>query len=358
MKNLIRSRAGRAWALIAIVVLALFVLQATGWVNWSSFRMFERVEHLRLGAYEGDVGALEWIAQEQGFYDQIGLAVEIKGYPSGKEAADALKAGQVDVATASEYVVASRSFSEPDLRILGNIAYYRNKGIIGRRDRGIGAPADLKGKRIGVTSPSGAEYTLNIFLALHGLTVQDVTVVNLSPKQIVDAMETGGIDAAITWQPHVQAIEKKLGDNAISFQGEGLDTYLLVLVTLKDNLASSNGALNKLMRALVLAEEWVLAHPSDAKRYIAKRFSLDAAYVEAIWNRMQLAVTLPQELLIAMDSEARWLSSRERQSGAIPNFSGFIWAGPLTAANPLAVTLYTDTKPPGNTPPNTPSAER
>lgn len=352
----INNRAGRALALIAIAVLVLLGFQAAGWVNWNSFRSFERVEHLRLGAYEGDVGALEWLAKDQGFYAKVGLDVEIKGYPSGKEAADALKAGQVDVATASEYVVASRSFSEPDLRILGNIAYYRNKGIIGRRDRGIGTPADLKGKRVGVTSPSGAEYSLNVFLALHGLTVQDVVSVNLSPKQIEEAMEAGSIDATITWQPHVQAIEKKLGANAISFQGDGLDTYLLLLVTREGNLAATNSALNKFMRALVLTEEWVLAHPDDAKRYLVQRFALDPAYVESQWQRMQLAVTLPQELLIAMDSEARWLASRDRRSGAIPNYAGFIRAEPLKAANPLAVTLYAES--PGNTRPSAPSPER
>lgn len=356
LKHLISSRAGRAVAAVAALALALFALQAAGLLNWHGLRTYDRIEHLRLGAYEGDVGALEWIAKDMGFYDKVGLDVEIKGYPSGKEAADALKAGQVDVATASEYVVASRSFSEPDLRILGNIAYYRNKGIVGRRDRGIGKPADLKGKRIGVTSPSGAEYSLNVFLALHGLTVQDVDSVNLAPKQIVEAMESGSIDATITWQPHVQSIEKKLGANAVSFQGDGLDTYLLLLVTREENLVATNGALNKLMHALVLAEEWVLAHPGEAKRYLAKRFALEPAYVEYLWPNMQLAVTLPQELLIAMDSEARWLASQNRRSDPIPNYAGFIRAEPLKAANPLAVTLHAET--PGSARQRTPSPER
>ncbi len=311
------------------------------------FRAPVTIDHLRLGAYEGDVGALEWIAKDQGFYQKVGLDVAIKGYPSGKAASDALKKGEVDVATASEFVVASRSFTEPDLRILCNIAYYGNKGIIGRRDRGITKAADLKGKRIGVTQPSGAEYSLNVFLALHGLTVKDVTPVNLAPDQLVNAIQMGSIDAAITWQPHVQSIEKILGANAISFLGDGLDTYLLLLVTQSEKLADSKIALNKLMKALIMAENWVVNHPAEARQYVANRFKLDALYVELQWKRMQFAVTLPQELLSALDSEARWLAST--QSAAIPNYAGFIWAEPLKLANPLAVSLYTEAQVPGDT---------
>lgn len=320
----------------AIASLAAFAFQPSALMRWLG--CCGPQDSIRLGAYEGDVGALGWIAQDQGFFKKVGLDVTVTGYPSGKEAADALQAGTVDIAMASEYVVASRSFQEPDLRVLGSVAFYRNKGIVARRDRGIASPADLKGKRIGVTSPSGAEYSLTVFLALYGLTVQDVKPVKLSPQQIVEAITKGEIDAAITWDPHVRTIEQALGPNGISFQGDGLDVYLL-LVTRQDVVAKSGKAMTKLMRALVLAEEWVKAHPEEAKGYIASRFKLDPAYVESMWWRTQLAVTLPQELLTAMDSEARWLDEQDGTRDSIPNFALFVRTDELLAVKPEAVTL-------------------
>lgn len=344
MSALGRRQGDRRWQwllgalLAAAVAVALarpaFLEQLAEWTGLGT------ADQLRLGAYEGDVGALQWIAQDQGFFDKVGLKVQISGFDSGKAALDALDAGQVDVATASEYVAATKSLEDPQLRIFGNIAYYRNKAVVARRDRGIESPADLKGKRIGLTSPSGAEYTFYVFLALHGLTANDVTTVNLKPQQIVEAMEKGEIDAAITWQPHVQAIEQRLGAGSVSFEGSVFDVYLLLL-TQQATLEAGTRPVRKLLRALVLAEEWVRQHPAEAKQFLVRRFGLDAAYVAAMWPKMQLAVTLPQDLLVAMDGEARWLLEKDGKTGAdIPKFTGFIAAEPLREVKPAAVGLF------------------
>jgi NitT/TauT family transport system substrate-binding protein len=330
---------------IAVVALALLAVQPASLMEWAHLGAGGSGERLRLAAYEGDVGALEWIAHEKDFFGKVGLSVEMKGYASGKEAMVALNTGLVDVATASDFVVVAGSFTDPELQVLGNISCYRNKGIVGRRDRGIAKPADLKDKRIGLTSPSGAEYTLHVFLARNGLTDKDVTTVNLLPQGIVDAMTRGSIDAAITWQPHVQALQAGLGADGVTFEGSVSDVYLL-LVTHKDVLAAKDKAMTKLLRALVLAEEWARSNPEQAKALIAGRFGLDAAAVEAQWRRMQLAVTLPQELPVAMDGEARWLAKRDGKTAtAIPNYSTFVASEALRNVKPSAVTLSADTGP-------------
>lgn len=299
------------------------------------------VEQLRLGAYEGDVGALEWIAKDKGFFEKVGLNVDIKGYPSGKAATDALRAGQVDVATAAEFVFASLSLGDNRLRILGNICHYRNKAVLGRRDRGIVAPGDLKGKRVGVTMPSGAEYSLHVFLAQQGLTLPDIVPVSLGPKELVDALVAGSVDAALTWQPHVQTLESRLGKGVVTFPGDSYDQFLLLIAS-QETVAARESAIRKLLGGLLLAEEWVLNHPEEAKRYLASRFQLDPGYVAMLWPRMRLTVNFPQELLTALDGEASWLLKRGAKSAtaSIPDFAKFILTGPLKSVRPEAVTVF------------------
>lgn len=313
-------------------------------VQWPAtvFAMGEalRVENLRLGAYEGDVGALEWIAKDKGFFDKVGLNVDIRGYVSGKAATDAMMAGQVDVTTASEFVFVSLSLTDPQLRILGSISHYRNKAVLARRDRGIATPTDLRGKRVGVTMPSGAEYSLHVFLALQGMTMSDIKPVALAPQALVEALDRGGIDAAITWQPHVQEIEKKLGAQGVIFPGDSYDIFLLLL-TRQDYAQRQDGALRKLFAGLALAEEWVRMHPDEARRYIATRFKLDTAYVAMLWPQMRLTVDFPQELMTALDGEAGWLLRREgKPASLLPNYADFIHPAPLKRVRPQAVTVF------------------
>jgi hypothetical protein len=88
-----------------------------------------------------------------------------------------------------------------------------------------------------------------------------------------------------------------------------------------------------------MAQDWVAADPDRAKQWLARRFSLDPAYVNTLWPDMQLAVRLPQEILEVMDGEARWLA-RKGDRSASPDFARTLHALPLLSVKPEAVTLF------------------
>jgi NitT/TauT family transport system substrate-binding protein len=191
-------------------------------------------DQLTLAAAAYLTGALVYVAEDQGFFEKNGLAVTIKNYGSGKDCADALINGEVDIATSAGFVFVSNSFDHADLRVFGTVATAQVKELVARKDKGITAIDDLAGKKIGVTRKSGAEFLLGVFLTFNALSFKDVDLVDLKASEIVEAMSNGDIDAAFTWDPYTYNLKKELGENAISWFG-GQD----LLKTIMKNLKSS-----------------------------------------------------------------------------------------------------------------------
>ena len=107
------------------------------------------VEEVTVAA--GKSAVLVYVAQDQGFFQENGLDVQIEDYDAGKLATDALLAGEADIATASEVVLVSNSFDHDDLRGWGVIASFQKHKLIALKDRGIDEIADIKDKKLGVT---------------------------------------------------------------------------------------------------------------------------------------------------------------------------------------------------------------
>jgi NitT/TauT family transport system substrate-binding protein len=71
--------------------------------------------------------------------------------------------------------------------------------------------ADLKGKKVAASAPGTAPYfTLAWFLRKNGLSVKDVSVVNLEPQAAANAFVTGqDISAAMTYEPYLSIVRAK-----------------------------------------------------------------------------------------------------------------------------------------------------
>ena len=74
--------------------------------------------------------------------------------------------GEVDVATASEFVVANNAMQNASIYAFGSVSKYLNLYIVARTDKGINSVSDLAGKRIGVALGTGNQFYLGRYLEL------------------------------------------------------------------------------------------------------------------------------------------------------------------------------------------------
>ncbi len=294
------------------------------------------VEEITVAAAEYLTGALIYITEDQGFFEENGLDVTITGYRSGKACADALINGEVDISTSAGFVFVSNSYEYTDLRVFGTVATKQVKELVARKDKGITTINDLVGKKIGVTRKSGAEFLLGVFLTFNALSHEDVELVDLTAPEIVEAISNGDIDAAFTWDPYTYNIKEELGDNAISWFG-GEDFYF-VLLTKEDWIENNPAAAERFMKSVLEAENYIEDNSEEAKEFVKNRFDYESDYIDYSWPNQEFAVILEQAMLITFEDQARWsINQGLTDATEVPNYLDFIHMDALEKVKPEAI---------------------
>ncbi|MBL7073882.1 NrtA/SsuA/CpmA family ABC transporter substrate-binding protein [candidate division KSB1 bacterium] len=294
------------------------------------------VKKITLAAYAGETGALVYVAEVQGYFEENGLDVTIKDFQSGKAAADALIAGEADIAASADFVFVSNSFDYTDLRVFGTVATVEVKELVARKDKGITTIDDLIGKKIGVTKRSGGEFALGRFLIFNALSYKDVELVDLKPGEIVEAVLNGDIDAGFTWDPNVYDIKEELGDNAISWPG-GQDFYF-VLLTKEDWIKNNPAAAKRFIKSVLEAEDYIKDNSEEAKEFVKDRFDYESDYIDYSWPKQEFTVTLEQAMLISFEDQARWrINNKLTDATRVPNYLDYIYLDALEEVKPGAI---------------------
>jgi len=262
-------------------------------------------------------------------------------YEAGKYAVTDLLAGKLDAALASEMVAAEQILEGASLlRILTSIATLDMNSIVADRARGISRPVDLKGKTVGVTRGTTGEFFLGVFLTFQGLTLEDVQLVNLRPKELQAALAQGRVAAVSTWEPFAEEVKTALGDRGLAWSSQCGQDYYWLLLSAAPTVAGKQPALVRLVRALARAQAFVAQHPGAARGILAARLGWTPAYLGRFWPQGKYALQLNQALVLAMENEAYWLLNHHlAPPQPVPNFLAYMDTSVLAAAKPEAVQI-------------------
>jgi NitT/TauT family transport system substrate-binding protein len=145
------------------------------------------------------------LAKEAGIFKKHGLDVDLKKIPQ-KDRHLAIASGDVQcAATTVETWVVWNANGVATRQIFQMDKSYGADGMAVRSN--IAKIADLKGKTVAASAPGTAPYfTLAWFLRKNGLSVKDVTVVNLEPAAAAQAFVAGQNDAAMTYEPYLSTV--------------------------------------------------------------------------------------------------------------------------------------------------------
>lgn len=287
--------------------------------------------------------ALILLADDQGFFARNGLVVTANLYPYEHMAMERFEQGEVEFVMTSEFTFVRSSLKEgnEDLRIIASAATVASQGLVARRDHGIAQPVDLRGKRVGVQLDSVLEYTLDRFLALHAIPAAAISKIPLSYERCVDAILKGEIDATVLFDLPLVGVRRQLGEQALTWSTNFTQPHYWPIVGRQQLLAAKPERVQRLLRALLDAQEFARAQPDQADSILIERWHFAPEFLRRARETTRLEVSLEQSMIVAMEDEANWLQARfpPDKRPALPNFLRFIDLGALVAVRPKAITI-------------------
>jgi len=337
---------GSRGRIVSLLILAAAVLAGGVYYHLDTLeRYLARAPHVRekvtLGLARESLAALAMIAQARGFFAYSGLDVQVKEYKSGQLALAGFLGGETDVVTTADIPIVFESLQRQDFSIIATIGSSDNEPrLIARKDRGIGRPEDLRGKRVATQKASAVHFFLHMFLLQNGMTTGDIDLGFMKADDLVPALAEGRIDAFSMREPYISQAAKALGDNAIVFAKPGLYRKTFNMVAAPDLLKSHPNVAPRLVQALVLAEGFALKYPQEAIAIVAKALGSKPEEIAAIWPDSNLKVSLDQSLLISLEDEAQWIIGNKLAAARhAPSYLELVHLDALKAVDPILVSV-------------------
>jgi NitT/TauT family transport system substrate-binding protein len=243
------------------------------------------------------------------YASEEGIAITISDVAGLSKGMEALLGGSVDVApgglTQAIQVAAEGRYvrcflvmySRPTLSLVVAPA------MLGK----IRTITDLKGRRVGVTSPGSPTHQfLNFLLVSHGLSPADVGVVSVgSSATSIAALEHGKIEAAVLVASAITTFERRYPKAA-----------LLADTRTEEGARQVFGVATIPMSGLDGREEWLRTNPDTARRFV--RAVKKAMQWMATHSAEEVRTSIPETLRMP-DAEADLEAIRQAQGTISPD---------------------------------------
>ena len=297
------------------------------------------VENITIGVVP-QFSYLVLLAQEKGYFKENRLNVIVKNYQTGPPIIQDILDGKLDAGVTAEFVFVRNSFNGEDIKMLSSISNSHVLRFVARSDHDIKTPADLKGKKVGVTKGASTEFFLDRFLVFNGMTSKDIVIVNLTPKEIVNKMLDGTIDASMPFSNDVYTIENTLGNKVISWDGQVQDSYTVLLAKGKF-ITDHKGAIEWFERSLLQAQDYSEANKNEAVAFFAKIANLNDQDALKFYSQFRPEVSLYQSLLLVLENQAQWMiDNKLTDKTVIPHYVDYFYIDALKKVKQEAVTIY------------------
>ncbi|GAB7048674.1 ABC transporter substrate-binding protein [Catenuloplanes indicus JCM 9534] len=268
-----------------------------------------------------------YVAKEKGFFEEVGLDVDIQvGTGSGENMA-ALQSGAADFAPVDStgYMLTKANGKTEGITAVAAVQQRSMVGIMTLDDKGITTPKDLEGKKLGDQNGATTSILFPLYAKLAGFDDKKVTIVPTEAGALGPALGQGRVDAIGQFVVGQPLIEKAAGGGtrkavSLPFSDVITDLYGHFLLT-SDKIANENPEMaQKFATALLKGMDYSINNPKESADILAKAVpetDVEVAAAEMVIMKTYTIGDAPKLGVVDADRVAKVIAILEG-AGSIP----------------------------------------
>ncbi len=231
------------------------------------------------------------VADELGYFEKFGLEVEIIAPADPSDPPKLVAAGKADLAVSYQPQLHLQVHEGLPLIRVGTLVATPLNCLLVLDDGPVQSIADLKGRKLGYSVAGVEEVLVEAVLAQHGLTVDDVELINVN-WALSPSLMSGQVDAVIGAYRNFELNQMKIEEvpgRCFYIEEEGVPSHdELIYVANTDSLDAD--LITRFLAATELATQFIVNHPEESWQV----FSSTAKELQDQLNEMAWFDTIPR----------------------------------------------------------------
>ena len=277
-----------------VLVLALAVFLVMGSASAGLFDFLgggDSGNTVKIGYLPSDHDAALFVADAQGLYKNKGINTELVQFNNGGDLMTAMASGDVDVGYVGITPVLSSVSSGVPVKVI-SAAQIEGSGIVVSKNANINNAHDLAGKTVATPGEASIQHVLlSAYLKANAMSLNDINESAMKVPLINDALKTGNLPAAITFQPYVSLGESDANIDVLANSSEIMPNHPCCVVVASDDFIKNHENTTK----------DIVAIHKEATDFINKNIK-DGKTGEVV-------KLLPKDIVANEDAEAKSLES-------------------------------------------------
>lgn len=213
------------------------------------------------------------IAQQQGFFKDQGLDVELIAPSDPADPPKWVAAGKADIGITYEPEFMEQVDNGLPLISIGTLIDKPLNCLVALKDSGINNLSNLKGKRIGSSESGLSNIMLRVLLARQGIKDKDVELINIH-YNLTQALLSGKVDAVTGMMRNFEVPQLEMNDHKVTAffpEEHGIPNYSELVFEV--NTANAHDTrFPRFLMALKKAVEYLDQHPEETWEHFIKQY--------------------------------------------------------------------------------------